>query len=175
MTPGTLVLLHGPMDTVASWGELPETLRSYGLDVVAPDVRGDGMRYVARAALIIAATAPRVPLVLIGHGAVGPLLPSIAAAQRAAHRLVGAYVFIDAQLPMVWRAPQNTDHGHRHGDQGVQEVPVPEDWPEAPCGYLNLSSAYDQEARQARLRGWPVTSPERADLAQALHQLIVTL
>jgi hypothetical protein len=174
MTPGTLVLLHGPLDTVAAWGQLPETLRSYGLVVVAPDVRGeDGMRYVARAALIIAATAPKAPLVLVGHGAAGPLLPSIAAAQRAAHRSVGAYVFMDAQLPMVWRAPQTPDHGHGH--QRVQEVPVPEDWPDAPCGYLHLSTAYDQEARQARLRGWPVTSPEQADLPQALHQLIITL
>jgi hypothetical protein len=182
MTPGTLVLLHDPADTAAGWGPLPETLRSYGLDVVAPDVRGvEGMRYVARAALVIAATAPRAPLILVGHGAVGPLLPSIAVAQRAAHRPVGGYVFIDARLPRARRAPQSADpgqgHGHDHGDGHPEtpEAPVPDDWPEAPCGYLQLSTAYDQEARQASLRGWPVAACEQADVAQALHKLIVTL
>jgi hypothetical protein len=182
MTPGTLVLLHDPAEAAAGWGPLPETLRSYGLDVVAPDVRGvEGMRYVSRAALVIAATAPTAPLVLVGHGAVGPLLPSIAVAQRAAHRPVGGYVFLDARLPLARRAPQITDsgqghgHGHGHGDQAVVEVPVPEDWPEAPCGYLQLSTAYDQEARQAGLRGWPVAAADQAEVAQALHKLIVTL
>jgi hypothetical protein len=175
MTPGTLVLLHDPLDT-AGWGPLPETLRSYGLDVVTPDVRGfEGMRYVARAALVIAATAPTAPLVLVGHGDVGPLLPSIALAQRAAHRPVGAYVFVDAALPMTRRAPRSPKHGHGHGHQDVPEAPVPEDWPEAPCGYLRLSAAYDQEARQARSRGWPVAEPEQDEVAQALHKLIVTL
>ncbi|MGI8330002.1 hypothetical protein ACRYCC_08545 [Actinomadura scrupuli] len=180
MTPGTLVLLHDPADTAAGWGPLPETLRSYGLDVVAPDVRGvEGMRYVARAALVIAATAPTAPLVLVGHGAVGPLLPSIAVAQRAAHRPVGGYVFLDARLPQARRAPQIADpaqgHGHGHGGRTAPEVPVPEDWPEAPCGYLQLSTAYDQEARQAGLRGWPVATAEQPDVAQAMHKLIVTL
>jgi hypothetical protein len=131
------------------------------------------MRYVARAALVIAAAAANAPLVLIGHGGAGPLLPSIAVAQRAAHRQVGAYVFIDARLPQARRAPQNSDHGHGHGS--VPEVPVPEDWPDAPCGYMHLSTDRDQEARQAQLRGWPVTRPDQADLAQALHKLIVTL
>jgi hypothetical protein len=183
MTPGTLVLLHDPLELAAGWGPLPETLRSYGLDVVAPDVPGsEGMRYVARAALIIAATAPTAPLVLVGHGEVGPLLPSIAVAQRAAHRPVGAYLFIDAALPQIRQAPQSPDHGHDghdhdhdHGHRDIPEVPVPEDWPDAPCGYLQLSSAWDQQARQAELRGWPVARPDQADLAQALHKLIVTL
>jgi hypothetical protein len=176
MTPGTLVLLHDPLEHAAGWGPLPETLRSYGLDVVAPDVRdSEGIRYVARAALVIAATDPKTPLVLVGHGAAGPLLPSIAVAQRAAHRPVGAYVFIDARLPQARRAPQGPDHGHGHGDRSVPEVPVPEDWPEAPCGYLRLSTAYDLQARQAELRGWPVAGPDPAELAQALHKLIVTL
>nr|WP_245627659.1 hypothetical protein [Actinomadura oligospora] len=86
-------------------------LRSYGLDVVTPDIPDlDGVRYVARASLIIAATAPDVPLVLVGHGSAGPLLPAIATAQRAAHRPVGGYVFVDASLPRAARAFQ--DHSH---------------------------------------------------------------
>lgn len=36
-------------------------------------------------------------------------------------------------------------------------LPVAPDWPEAPCGFLQLSSSYDGPARQAALRGWPVT------------------
>jgi len=35
-------------------------------------------------------------------------------------------------------------------------VPVVADWPDAPCGLLRLSSAYDGALRLARLRGWPV-------------------
>jgi pimeloyl-ACP methyl ester carboxylesterase len=35
-------------------------------------------------------------------------------------------------------------------------VPVAPDWPDAPCGFLQLSSSYDGPARQAGLRGWPV-------------------
>ncbi|RAY13574.1 hypothetical protein DPM19_18010 [Actinomadura craniellae] len=151
MTPGTLVLLHAPYATAAAWGELPELLRDQGLDVVAPDVRdGSGIRYVGRAALVIAATAPTPPLVLVGRGGAGPLLPAVAAAQRAAHRQVGAYVFFDAELPRPRR-------GHDHVPGVEQEPQVPADWPEAPCGYLRTADRYEQEARQAELRGWPVT------------------
>jgi pimeloyl-ACP methyl ester carboxylesterase len=39
----------------------------------------------------------------------------------------------------------------------TEPVPVAPDWPEAPCGFLRLSSSYDGPARQASLRGWPVT------------------
>ncbi len=41
-------------------------------------------------------------------------------------------------------------------------------WPEAPCGYVRLSSAYTAEAEAARLRGWPVLE---ADLTH-LHMLV---
>ncbi|RFU41173.1 hypothetical protein DZF91_13265 [Actinomadura logoneensis] len=121
MTPGTLVLLHTPFASADAWGDLPEMLRSYGLDVITPDVPDlDGVRYVARTSLIIAATAPDVPLVLVGHGAAGPLLPAIASAQRAAHRPVGAYVFVDASLPRTARATQNHGHDHAHAAEGAQ-------------------------------------------------------
>ncbi|MEU6033774.1 hypothetical protein ABZ801_00025 [Actinomadura sp. NPDC047616] len=166
MTPGTLVLLHTPHATAGMWGDLPEVLRSYGLDVVTPNVQGeDGTRYVARASLIIAATAPAAPLVLAGHGAAGPLLPGVALAQRAAHRKVGGYVFVDAELPR----PLTHDHG----------VPMPPDWPEAPCGYLRTRSArgeHDRAMREARLRGWTVREQAPpAGVAQALSELIAAL
>jgi pimeloyl-ACP methyl ester carboxylesterase len=38
----------------------------------------------------------------------------------------------------------------------TEPLPVAPDWPEAPCGYLRLSPAYDVAARLARSRGWPV-------------------
>ncbi|WP_067486225.1 hypothetical protein [Actinomadura hibisca] len=159
MTPGSLVLLHAPLGSAAAWGDLPEMVRSYGLDVIAPDVPdAAGARYVARASLIIAASYPSVPLVLAGYGAAGPLLPAIALAQRAAHRKVGGYVFIDAELPQARRFREHEhdhDHGpgnghasghahgngHAHGhapgpEAAAPPVPVHADWPDAPCGYL---------------------------------------
>ncbi len=38
----------------------------------------------------------------------------------------------------------------------TEALPLPEDWPDAPCHYLRLSDAFDPEARTAELRGWPV-------------------
>ncbi|MFC9977917.1 hypothetical protein ACFVH6_44125 [Spirillospora sp. NPDC127200] len=185
MTPGSLVLLHAPLGSAGAWGDLPEMVRSYGFDVIAPDVPdAAGARYVARASLIIAAAYPSVPLVLVGHGAAGPLLPAVALAQRAAHRKVGGYVFIDADLP---RARRPHDHDHGHGEDAAPPVPVPDDWPDAPCGYLRThadraaepdgAGADRTEAlREARLRGWPMVQHEPpAAVAQALSELIATL
>ncbi len=36
----------------------------------------------------------------------------------------------------------------------TEPLPVPEDWPDAPCNYLQLSDAYAGVARTAALRGW---------------------
>ena len=63
----------------------------------------------------------------------------------------------------------------------TETLPLPEDWPDAPCAYLRLSDAFDSEARTAELRGWPVqrvdahhfwplTHPEQA--ADAIAQLM---
>ncbi|MQY04945.1 hypothetical protein [Actinomadura macrotermitis] len=188
MTPGTLVLLHAPLDTAAAWGDLPELLRSRGHDVVAPTVaEGGGARYVARASLIIAATDPVAPLVLVGHGTAGPLLPAVALAQRAAHRKVGGYVFVDALLPRPRREHEH-EHGHGHGPEGGAAPAVPADWPEAPCGYLRThadrtafaatgaAAGHEQAVREARLRGWPVVEQEPPVTAgQALGDLLAAL
>jgi hypothetical protein len=174
VTPGTVVLLHAPGATAASWGDLPEMLRSYGLDVVAPDVPDDaGPRYIARVSLTITATDPVPPLVLVAHGTAGPLLPGIGLAQRAAHRPVGGYVFVDADLPR----PARHDHGAPQDD-----LPTAPDWPEAPCGYLrthadrSASPKHDQAVREAHLRGWPATEHEPPTAAaQSLSELIARL
>ena len=44
----------------------------------------------------------------------------------------------------------------RGEDFFIEPVPIAPDWPEAPCGFLQLSSSYDGPARQASLRGWAV-------------------
>ncbi|MFI0354529.1 hypothetical protein [Actinomadura sp. 9N407] len=169
MTPGTLVLLHAPHGRSSDWGDLPEALRTAGPDVIAPDVPAEaGMRYVARASLEIAAAVPSEPLVLVAHGGAGPLLPAIALAQRAAHRKISGYVFIDAAFP-------RTAGLHDHA---APEVAVPPDWPEAPCGYLRTSAAEPAEAadrsvREARLRGWPVIEQELS--APVLAEIIALL
>jgi hypothetical protein len=44
----------------------------------------------------------------------------------------------------------------RGRDFFVEPLPCPPDWPEAPCGFVQLSVAYDGPARVARSRGWTV-------------------
>jgi hypothetical protein len=168
MTPGTLILLHSPLTTASVWEPLRGALGAY--DVVVPEVTDDDRppyagRYVARAALEITAAGVRPPLVLAGHGAAGPLLPLIGAAQRAAHRLVGAYVFVDATLPGPYGATQREEDvpapagvtlRSRPAEFFAEELPISQDWPDAPCGYLLVSPRHATEARAAKLRGWPV-------------------
>jgi hypothetical protein len=38
----------------------------------------------------------------------------------------------------------------------LEPVPFPADWPDAPCGYVQLSAAYLGPVRVARSRGWTV-------------------
>ena len=168
MTPGTLVLLHSPLTTASAWGALPGALGAY--QVVVPEVTDDdrppyGPRYVARAALEITAAAVRPPVVLVAHGDAGPLLPAIGAAQRAAHRLVGGYVFLDAALPGPAAERRRYPEGEvpagvrvraRGEDFFAEEPPMPQDWPDAPCGYLRTSARHEDQAKQARMRGWTV-------------------
>ncbi|WP_106396468.1 hypothetical protein [Actinocorallia populi] len=149
MTPGTLVLLGFPPSRTP-YGEL----RAAGHGLVAadpPDAPEAGPRYVAGAALRIGAAGPRTPLVLVAYGAAGPALPALGGAQRAAHRLVGGYVFVDAEPP----APAG-------------------DWPDAPCGYLATSPG-DPRLDAARLRAWRTAEAGPAGLAPALLELIEDL
>lgn len=174
MTPGTLVLLHSPLTTASAWGPLAETLKTR--HVVVPEVTDDDRppyagRYVARAALEITKAGVRPPVVLVGHGGAGPLLPAIGAAQRAAHRLVGGYVFLDADLPGPARSsrrdraatapdserpPAAVALRRRNDEFFAEELPMPQDWPDAPCGYLRTSVTCAGQAGQAELRGWTV-------------------
>jgi hypothetical protein len=204
VTPPSVALLHSPIVGAASWGRLPEVLSALGVRAVVVDVADDdeppyAQRYVARAALQLAAAAPEAPLVLVGHSGAGPLLPQVGWARRAAGQPVGGYVFLDAMLPSpgrrsrldvlevtdpesaAWlrehpRFPEWTDAdlatevpdaALRHAllaslrprtlDFFTEPLPYPPDWPDAPCGYLRTSPAYDSDLRQARARDWPLT------------------
>jgi hypothetical protein len=144
--------------------------------VIVPDVLdGTGPRYVARAALAISAEVPVGPLVLVAHGNAGPLVPAIALAQRAAHRRIGGYVFVDAELPRPATA-QRHDHDHGDHDHGEPPAPIPPDWPEAPCAYLRTPDAGPETAqavREAGLRGWTVAEQRPGtSRARALTELI---
>ncbi|GAA3236797.1 hypothetical protein [Actinocorallia longicatena] len=149
MTPGTLILLGDDLpDSLAG------DLRGRGHHVIAPrpsDPPSGNHRYVAGCALEIAAGAPASPLVLVAGGDAGPLVPSLALAQRAAKRTIGAYVFLDADLP----APADT-------------------WPDAPCAYLSADPG-DPRAHQASLRAWTVFHASPGTLAEALRSLITAL
>jgi hypothetical protein len=178
MTPGTLVLLHSPLTTASAWGSLPAELGEY--DVVVPDVTDDdrppyGGRYVARAALQISAAGVTPPLVLVAHGDAGPLLPPIGAAQRAAHRLVGGYVFLDARLPgpgtsrpYEEEVPAGVTVRERGAGFFAEEPPMAQDWPDAPCGYVLTSERHQDQARQARMRGWEVVEHPSSHFSAAL-------
>nr|WP_246425603.1 hypothetical protein [Streptomonospora nanhaiensis] len=156
-----------------------------GAAAAAVEVPGDpappyAARHVAGAALAIARLAPPAPLLLVAHGAAGPLLPRIGAAQRAAHRPVAGYLLVDSLLPQpgtptradLRRAQLGTGTAGTPDTPVSGAVPVPDgfdteplpmaaDWPDAPCGYLLSDPRLAPCARLAALRGWPVL--DRAD------------
>ena len=71
---------------------------------------------------------PVGPLIIVTRGSIAQVLPSIAFAQRTAHRMVAGYVLVDPIFP----SPAI-------------------DWPDAPVLVLGRTSMIE---RDARLRGW---------------------
>nr|WP_246335289.1 hypothetical protein [Spinactinospora alkalitolerans] len=150
-------------------------------------------RYVARAALEIGRAALDPPVLLVAAGAAGPLLPQIGAAQRAAHRALSGYVLLDAPLPQpgtptraeiaaaqLRDAPGEPDARSRPPEFFTEPLPMPQDWPDAPCGYLLTDARHADCAHLAALRGWPVADLTTgrtgaggpADVAAALLGLV---
>lgn len=182
------VLLHSPLGTAADWGSLPDDLADRGVETVVVEVTDDdrppfAARYVARCALQVAAAAPRHPLLLVASGAAGPLVPAVAAAQRAAHRTVAGYVLVDALLPQpgtptraeLAAAQQHLDPPVRPPEFFTEPLPMTADWPDAPCGYLRTGEDYARPAHLAALRSWPVHRTAGAPLADALAELVTEL
>jgi hypothetical protein len=202
----SIVLAHSPLVGPQCWGATPAVLRDRGAQVILLDADDHSppyaARYVADAARQITAADPAGPVVLVGYSGAGYLLPQIGSTQRAAHRAVAGYVFIDAGIPHARGAtrlglaraedtqfaaeldallvsggmfPSWTDDDLRalvpddearravvgsqrpRGRDFFEEpLPCPDDWPDAPCGFVRLSAAYDVPAHGARSRGWTV-------------------
>jgi len=74
-------------------------MASLVLDVGADTTPPVATRYVADAALQVAAAEPGSPLFLVAHSGAGYLLPPLGSTERAAGRAVRGYVFVDAGLP----------------------------------------------------------------------------
>ena len=217
----TIALLHSPLVSAATWGDVPSELATLGLDVAVPEVLDDdeppfAARYVARASLQLAQELPGQPLVLVGHSGAGPLLPQIGFARHAAGVPVRGYVFLDAMLPRVPQAttrlellsledasfatslaevlsaggrfpdwseadlaeslPDPADRAlvlaglrPRQLDFFTEPLPAPEDWPDARCGYIQLSAAYDKPAATAKRRGWNVRAADLHHFAALTH------
>jgi hypothetical protein len=51
----------------------------------------------------------------------------------------------------------------------LQHPTVPDGWAATPAAYVRLSGAYDDEAADARARGWPVAVLDRTHLAAVTH------
>jgi hypothetical protein len=90
---------------------------------------------------------PTDPVVIVTSGAIAQLLPSIAFAQRTAHRNVAGYVLVDPIFPN--QAP---------------------DWPDAPVLVLGHSPINE---RDARLRGWTFrTATTNEEIAQSVRAFV---
>lgn len=177
MSPADVVLLAGPTDRPDHWSSVAadwpdEARRPIAPEPVVPPQRPYGVAWTTAhaAALHQAGRWGRTaaPLVLVGHGTAGPLLPALARTQRSARRRVVAYVFVDATLPrpgvsthldlLRAAAPADADAAHEHlhiagstwpaeadrpGDHDfwTEPLPPPIDWPDAPCAYLATPAA----------------------------------
>lgn len=88
-------------------GRPPRSPSRSGWTVTVTEVLDDdppfASRFVARTAQQVSLAAASDQVLLIGHGAAGPLLPQIAFARQAAGYPVRGYVFVDALLPRTLR------------------------------------------------------------------------
>lgn len=206
MMSARVVLLHAPRASAASWGEVPLHLAGLGWSILVSEIQGDdeppfASRFIARTAVELSQTAAGQRLVLVGHGDAGPLLPQIGFARAAAGSPVDGYVFVDSDLPRTEMIRSRLDliklrapvAAHRISERLAtdplrsyyeEELPLPEDWPDARCAYLQLSGDYDLPRATAAHRGWDVaqvplhhtaalTDPEvvATALAQLLNEL----
>jgi len=98
------VLLHSPLVGPFTWSLVAKGLRRRGIEVVVPVLHDDDSsglpywrRHVASAIQVIASLPEDRAPVLVGHSGTGPLLPTIG---ESCGRHVGAYLFVDAALPL---------------------------------------------------------------------------
>jgi len=98
------VLIHSPLVGPLTWSLVAEDLRRRGSEVVVPILRDSDSsdvpcwrQHVASAAQAVESLPRDRALVLVGHSGAGPLLPAIG---ESCGRHVGAYLFVDAALPL---------------------------------------------------------------------------
>lgn len=95
----TMLLIHSPLLTPATWDGLRPHLEAAGWRMAEPDLRPlvDAPSFHAAVCMAAAASvAPGAPTVVVGHSRAGPYLPGIADAVGS-DRLDVA--FLDARLP----------------------------------------------------------------------------
>jgi hypothetical protein len=142
MIPGTVVLLGSTPVLLAELSDQLEQLGHGALDVaLQPDAGVQGQ--VTAAVIAVRTALPAEPLVLVALTGSGAMVPAIGRALVNAGCRIGAYVFLDADLP------------GRIDPARIDPVQLG-DWPDAPCGYLRTSPERATEVRSARLRGWSV-------------------
>ncbi len=169
MRPGAVVLVAGPLDPEDLWVRAGDVVGEY--DVVTPRSSAESSPYavawIASVARTLHATSMRDPLVLVGHGSAGPLLPALSRTQRVAGRGIGGYVFVDASLPRpgtpsyldLLRAADADAAEHAHEalhtpgatwppdaarpqdhEFWTESLPTTPDWPDAPCAYVRTGA-----------------------------------
>jgi pimeloyl-ACP methyl ester carboxylesterase len=92
----TVVLLHSPLVGPLTWQAVARRLRANGRDVIVPDLSDAVRAGPPHEPALVSAVADAVgdgPFVLVGHSAVGPLLPIIGDRIEAE-----ALVYVDARL-----------------------------------------------------------------------------
>jgi hypothetical protein len=100
----TILLIHSPLLSAATWTGLRPHLSAAGWHVVAPDFRHlieTRGYHAALSAAAAAAVADTPPTAVVGHSRAGPYLPGIIDA--IGHPGVAA-VFLDARLPYPGRS-----------------------------------------------------------------------
>jgi pimeloyl-ACP methyl ester carboxylesterase len=55
----------------------------------------------------------------------------------------------------------------------TEPIPVFEDWPDAPCMYIQFSAPYDRPAAQARQLGWPTSKLEAGHFHMLVEPAVV--
>lgn len=95
----TMLLVHSPLLTRATWDALRPHLEAAGWRVAVPDLRpliDSPSFHAAVCAAAAASVAPGAPTVVVGHSRAGAYLPGIADAVGSDRLHV---VFLDARLP----------------------------------------------------------------------------
>jgi hypothetical protein len=147
-----VLLLDQSKDTSFTGVLVTELERITGLDIVRcgdPTSTGNKRHWVANTALEIAkSTNERDNLHVVAMGDVVNVLSDIAFANKASHRGIYSYTFIDC-------APET----------------ILPDWPDAPVTLI-ITNPLSTLGQRAKLRGWEVLSIDRADLPETLARTL---